>query len=78
MIDSSLSEPRRSVFLLICVGNTLTIAGLLCFIGGLAGFIPVAAFALGLSSGVRIIAMVAITGCLLSATGYGLQDYFKL
>jgi len=33
-------------------------------------------FALGISSGVRMVATVAITGCLLSAIGYGLQDYF--
>jgi len=33
-------------------------------------------FAFGISSGVRMIGTVAITGCLMSAIGYGLQDYF--
>jgi hydroxyethylthiazole kinase-like sugar kinase family protein len=57
-------------------GNILTVAGCLVLICGSIGLIPMESFALGLSSGVRMIATVAITGCLLSAIGYGLQDYF--
>jgi hypothetical protein len=30
---------------------------------------------MGLSSGMRIVGSVAITGCLLSAIGYGIVDY---
>jgi hypothetical protein len=34
-------------------------------------------FSFGLSAGVRIIGTVAISGCLLSAIGYGVSDYLK-
>ncbi len=43
---------------------------------GLFELIPLEIFALGLSSGIRVIATLAIIGCLLSAIGYGLMDYF--
>ena len=43
---------------------------------GLLGLIPLEIFALGLSSGIRVIGTLAISGCLLSAIGYGLMDYF--
>jgi hypothetical protein len=72
-----LRDVRGSVVLLVAVGNVLTLAGCVGLIFGSMGLIPFEAFALGLSSGIRIIAMVAITGCLLSAIGYGLQDYFN-
>ena len=62
--------------LLINVGNTLTIIGSIVLIFGFIGLIPLEIFALGLSSGIRIIGMVAIMGCLMSAIGYGLMDYF--
>jgi hypothetical protein len=73
----TLRDPRGSIVLLVVVGNVLTFAGCVGLIFGAIGLIPFEVFALGLSSGIRIIAMVAITGCLLSAIGYGLQDYFK-
>jgi hypothetical protein len=41
----------------------------------LLGLIPIEFFAMGLSSGTRIVGSVAITGCLLSAIGYGIVDY---
>ena len=63
--------------LLIYAGNTLTLAGCLGVVGGSLGLMPLEWFALGLSSGIRIIATVAIAGCLLSAIGYGLQDHFN-
>jgi drug/metabolite transporter (DMT)-like permease len=62
--------------LLINVGNTLTIIGCLVMFVGLIGLIPLDMFAVGLSSGIRVIATLAIMGCLLSAIGYGLMDYF--
>jgi hypothetical protein len=62
--------------LLINVGNTLTIIGCLVMFFGVIGLIPLDMFALGLSSGIRVIATLAIMGCLLSAIGYGLMDYF--
>ncbi len=63
--------------LLIYVGNLLTVMGCLGLAAASLGLIPADVFAIGLSSGVRMIAMVAIAGCLLSAIGYGLQDYFN-
>ncbi len=62
--------------LLINVGNSLAIIGCIALMCGAIGLFPLETFALGLSSGIRIIAMVAISGCLLSAIGYGLVDYF--
>jgi hypothetical protein len=44
---------------------------------GVLGIFDMDRFALGLSSGIRIIGSVAIGGCLLSAIGYGVLDYFK-
>jgi hypothetical protein len=45
-------------------------------LGG-SGLIDAEMFAIGISSGVRVIASVAIVGCLLSAIGYGAVDYFE-
>jgi hypothetical protein len=42
---------------------------------GLLGLVSIEFFAMGLSSGMRIVGSVAITGCLLSAIGYGIVDY---
>ncbi len=77
MSTFTLRDPGTLVPLMVYVGNMLTLAGCVGLILGCIGLISFEAFALGLSSGIRIIAMVAITGCLLSAIGYGLQDYFK-
>jgi hypothetical protein len=41
------------------------------------GLIPVQSFAVGISSGVRVIGSLAIAGCLLSAIGYGAEEYFE-
>ena len=62
--------------ILVNIGNTLIIIGCTTMIFGLFGLIPLEIFALGLSSGIRVVATLAITGCLLSAIGYGLMDYF--
>ena len=62
--------------ILINVGNTLIIIGCAIMSLGLLGLIPLEIFELGLSSGIRIIGTLAISGCLLSAIGYGLMDYF--
>lgn len=42
---------------------------------GSLGLIPIEFFAMGISSGIRIIGSIAITGCLLCAIGYGVADY---
>jgi hypothetical protein len=61
----------------IRVGNSLTVIGCAGLILGLTGAIPVESFAIGISSGMRVIASVAIAGCLLSAMGYGAIEYLK-
>jgi multisubunit Na+/H+ antiporter MnhG subunit len=62
---------------LVVVGNALTLIGGIFFLAGLVGLIRLDDFALGLSSGVRMIGMVVIAGCLLSAIGYGFLDYME-
>lgn len=62
--------------IMINVGNILIAIGCTTMIFGLFGLIPLEIFALGLSSGIRVIGTLAISGCLLSAIGYGLMDYF--
>lgn len=61
---------------LTLIGNTLTVVGCLGLLLALSGVIDARLFAVGISSGIRVIGTVAITGCLLSAIGYGLADYF--
>jgi len=56
---------------LIRVGNTLTVIGCVGLVLGLLDIIPTQLFAVGISSGIRVIGSVAIAGCLLSAMGYG-------
>jgi hypothetical protein len=62
---------------LALLGNMLAVLGCLGLILGILGVFDMNLFALGLSSGIRIIGTVAITGCLLSAIGYGVLDYSK-
>ena len=50
--------------------------GCLGLLLALSGVIDAQVFAVGISSGMRVIGTVAITGCLFSAIGYGLADYF--
>lgn len=59
---------------LVVVGNTLTLIGCLGLALGAMGVVDPEHFAIGLSSGVRVIGSVAIAGCLSSAIGYGLED----
>jgi hypothetical protein len=40
-------------------------------------FISVDLFSFGISSGIRVLGGCAIIGCLLSAIGYGIGDYFN-
>ena len=61
----------------IRVGNSLTVIGCAGLILGLAGAIPLEFFAIGISSGIRVIGSVAIAGCLLSAIGYGAIEYLE-
>ena len=62
---------------LTMLGNALTIIGCLGLLYAVSGVIDADSFAVGISSGIRVIGTVAVTGCLLSAIGYGLADYFE-
>lgn len=63
--------------LLTTVGNSLTLIGCAGLILAVSGLIDAEVFAIGISSGVRVIGSVAITGCLLSAIGYGIVDHLE-
>ncbi|MBK7766526.1 MAG: hypothetical protein IPI44_10665 [Sulfuritalea sp.] len=62
---------------LTLLGNALTIIGCLGLLLAVSGAINAETFAVGISSGIRVIGTVAVSGCLLSAIGYGLADYFE-
>ena len=63
--------------MLILVGNSLTAIGCVGLVLALSGLIQAEFFALGISSGIRVIGSVAVAGCLLSAIGYGVVEYFE-
>lgn len=63
--------------LLVRAGNSLTVIGGVGLILGLSGVVPAEYFAIGISSGIRVIGSVAIAGCMLSALGYGAIEYFE-
>jgi hypothetical protein len=62
---------------LILIGNSLTAIGCVGLVLTLGGLIQAEFFAVGISSGVRVIGSVAVSGCLLSAIGYGIAEYFE-
>jgi len=62
---------------LIRAGNSLTVIGCMGLVLGLSDIIPAQLFAIGISSGIRVIGSVAIAGCLLSAMGYGAIEYLE-
>ncbi len=59
---------------LVVVGNTLTLVGCLGLALGAIGIFNLETFAVGISSGVRVIGTVAIAGALISAIGYGIVE----
>jgi len=63
--------------LLIFVGNSLAAIGCIGLVLALIGMMDAEYFAIGISSGIRVIGSVAITGCLFSAIGYGIVEYFE-
>jgi hypothetical protein len=77
-----MTNSKRQNFILffsklcIFVGNFLTVFGVLGVVFGLVGFYDFDVVSYGLSSGVRMVGSVAIAGCLLSAIGYGMADFF--
>lgn len=68
---------RKVLRLFIAVGNVLTLLGCVGLLLAATGFMPAQAFAVGISSGVRVIGSLAVAGCLLSAIGYGAEEYFE-
>ena len=71
-----MSPPLHFVHrVLVWIGNTLTVTGCVGLVLGVLGVIDPERFALGISSGIRVIGSVAIAGCLLSAIGYGILDF---
>ncbi|MGB7905687.1 MAG: hypothetical protein WCF43_13395 [Steroidobacteraceae bacterium] len=71
-------RPARKVhLLLIVVGNVLTVIGCIGLLLAATGLMPARSFAVGISSGIRVIGSLAIAGCLLSAIGYGIEEYFE-
>jgi hypothetical protein len=65
---------NRFCSLLIVVGNSLTFMGCMGLLLVWSGAVDMQFFAIGISSGIRVIGSVAIAGCLLSAIGYGLVE----
>ena len=71
-------RPARKVYrLLIVVGNALTVIGCAGLLLAATGLMPAESFAVGISSGIRVIGSLAIAGCLLSAIGYGVEEYLE-
>ncbi len=71
-------RPARKVYrLLIVVGNVLTVIGCTGLLLAATGLMPAQFFAVGISSGIRVIGSLAIAGCLLSAIGYGVKEYLE-
>ena len=68
---------RKVYRLLIVVGNALTVIGCIGLLLAATGFMPAQSFAVGMSSGIRVIGSLAIAGCLLSAIGYGIKEYLE-
>ena len=68
---------RRVYRLLIVAGNALTVIGCTGLVLAATGFVPAQSFAVGVSSGIRVIGSLAIAGCLLSAIGYGVEEYLE-
>lgn len=59
---------------LITFGLILILASCTIILMGLLGVFSLDLFAIGMSSGIRILASVAITGCLVGAIGYWIEE----
>ena len=68
---------RRLSRLLVLVGNSLTATGCIALIAGVTGLVSADPFLAGTAFGVRATGSVIITGCLMSAIGYGIVDYLE-
>ncbi len=63
---------------LITLGLILILASCSIILMGLLGMFSLDLFAIGFSSGIRILASVAITGCLVGAIGYWIEESLKI
>ena len=59
------------------LGIFLIVVGCVGLLSGLLGVINLDLFAFGLSAGIRVVGSVAISGCLLSAIGYGTREFIN-
>jgi len=79
--ENKTARIKKSSFLALRViyslGNVLVCIGGISLILGMMGLFDMETLSFGISSGVRVIGTVAISGCLLSAIGYGITDYLK-
>jgi hypothetical protein len=62
---------------LIRVGTSLIAIGCAGLLLGRLDIHPAQLFAIGISSGIRVIGSVAIAGCLLGAMAYGAIEYLE-
>ena len=61
--------------MVIILGNFLTAIGFILLVLGALALFNMDVLSFGLSSGIRIVGSIAITGCLLSALGYGIDEH---
>jgi len=62
---------------IIVMGIFLTVVGCVGMLLGVFGVFNLDIFAVGLSAGIRVVGSVAISGCLLSAIGYGTREFIN-
>ena len=62
---------------IIVLGIFLTVVGCVGMLLGVFGVFNLDIFAVGLSAGIRVVGSVAISGCLLSAIGYGTREFIN-
>lgn len=67
--------PRILLKMLVMLGNSLTAVGFILLVLGALNVFNMDVLSFGLSSGIRIVGSIAISGCLLSALGYGTYEY---
>jgi len=68
---------KKFTKLIVFAGNSLTVIGCSGLVLAVIGVIEADFFAVGISSSIRVIGSVAISGCLLSAIGYGAMEYIE-
>jgi len=62
---------------IIMIGNIFIAISAIAIVMSILGLLDLDIFKFGLSSGIRMVAMLAIAGCLINAVSYGLLDLSK-